>query len=303
MPPVVRDHPRARESSIAFRHRMHQWHRSRVVAAFERILVHEGRMYSYLGCGSGGWVVHDPDDPTKVALRSECCHDRWCPACGKSRSMVIRCNIEPLLKDKTVRFITLTLKHNDEPLKQRLDHLHSSFATLRKTALWRDKVDAGVAFLEVKHSEKSGRWHPHFHIVSVGRYLPHDALAAAWLAITGDSIIVDVRVVKDQSQVAQYVTKYCSKPAPNELYRDPEKLDAAIIAMKGRRLLTTFGAWRGTALCKNASLTDWVPVMSWPDLLTACRLGDIDAITIYKSLTRNEWCCDDTDIDDTRAPP
>jgi hypothetical protein len=217
--------------------------------------------------------------------------------------MVIRANLEPLLKDKTVRFVTLTLKHSDMPLAQCLDRLNECFATLRKTAFWRDKVDGGVAFLEVKHSPTTDRWHPHFHLICTGRYIPQQALKEAWLAVTGDSHVVDVRLVHDEKQVTHYVTKYVSKPAPNELYREPRHLDEAIMAMKGRRLVDTFGEWRGTALCKNETLTDWEPVMSWPDLLQACRDGDAQAIAIYKTITRAEWVADDTDVDDARAPP
>jgi len=282
---------------------MHQWHRKRVIAAFERIMAHESRVLAYLGCGSGAWVMYDPSEPGKFALRSDTCHDRWCPACGKQRAMVIRANLEPLLAGKTVRFITLTLKHDDDTLRHKLDRLHQHFSALRKLAIWTDHVDGGVAFLEVKKSDATGRWHPHYHIVSVGKFVKQEQLRDAWLAVTGDSHVVDIRVVKDTAQVAGYVTKYCTKPAPNELFRDDAGLDEAIIALKGRRLVTTFGCWRGTRLCKNDTLRDWVPLMPWPDLLKRCRMGDTEAIAIYKAITRDSWVADDTDVDDSRAPP
>ena len=294
---------RAHESSVAFRHRMYEWHRKRVVQAFERLLIHESRMYAYLGCGSGAWVVRSRTEPDRYALRSECCHDRWCPACSKARAMVLRSNLEPLLQGRTIRFVTLTLKHDDSPLAGKLDRLQDHFKTLRTYALWKEHVDAGIAFVEVKHNSETGRWHPHLHVLTVGRFLRQQQLRDAWLAVTGDSHVVDVRLVKDESEVAKYVTKYVTKPCGNELYRDSEALDQAILALKGRRMVTTFGAWRGKKLLHNDSLTDWEPLMSWPELLRSCRMGDAVSIEIYVSVTRREWCADDTSIDSARPPP
>lgn len=301
--PLENKRPRAHESSISFRHRMHEWHRKKIVASFERLLVHESRMYAYLGCGSGGWIVRSRTEPDRYALRSDTCHDRWCPACSKSRAMVLRSNLEPLLKGRTVRFVTLTLKHDDAPLGAKLDRLQDHFGTLRTHALWKDHVDAGVAFVEVKYNEETLRWHPHLHVLTVGRFIQQQQLRDAWLAVTGDSHVVDVRLVKDEKSVSKYVTKYVTKPAPNELYRNPEALDHAVLALKGRRMVTTFGAWRGRKLLHNDTLSDWEPIMAWGELLRECRMGDASAIEIYASVTRHAWVSDDTDVDEARPPP
>lgn len=282
---------------------MYQWHRTRVVRAFDANMAHESRVYAYLGCGTGTWVMQSQTDPERFSLRSECCHDRWCLACAKSRAMVLRCNLEPLLKGQVVRFVTLTLKHNDDPLHQRLDFLHESFDKLRALPLWSAAVDAGVAFLEVKHNPETKQWHPHLHVLCVGRYLPQSSLRVDWLAVTGSSHIVDVRLVKDEAKVVDYVTKYITKPAPNDLYRDHDALCEAIRALKGRRLLTTFGTWRGHALLKNRDLNDWTPLMPWPELLSRCRDADPVAIEIYRCVARTDWIADDTQVQNERAPP
>lgn len=297
------EHHRARESSVAFRHRAYEWHRTKVIRAFEVNMTHESRVYAYLGCGTGTWVMRSRTDPEHFALRSECCHDRWCPACSKSRAMVLRCNLEPLLKGHAVRMVTLTLKHSDDPLSVTLDRLHASFDALRERSLWTNAVTGGVAFIEVKHNPDTSRWHPHLHVLCIGTYLPQKLLKADWLAVTGDSHIVDVRLVKDEGKIVQYVTKYITKPCPNDLYRDSHALAEAIRALKGRRLVTTFGTWRGHALLKNRSLDDWEPVMPWPELLRLCRDADPIAIDIYHAVSKNEWIADDTQLDTTRAPP
>lgn len=266
-------------------------------------MVHENRLLAYLTCGCDAWIMQSRTDPERFALRSDCCHDRWCPACSKSRAMVLRANLEPLLKGKTVRFVTLTLRHDDSTLREKLDRLHGCFDTLRERTLWTTAVDAGVAFIEVKHNPETSRWHPHLHILCVGRYLPQQSLKSEWLAVTGDSHIVDVRLVQDENKVVQYVTKYITKPCPNELYRDHAALSEAVRTLKGRRLVTTFGTWRGHALLKNETLDDWVPVMKWPELLARCRDGDPQAIVIYRMVSKTDWIADDTEHSTARAPP
>lgn len=217
--------------------------------------------------------------------------------------MVLRCNLEPLLKGHAVRFVTLTLKHDDSDLSGKLDRLHECFDALRERSLWQNAVDAGVAFIEVKHNVETGRWHPHLHVLCIGRYLPQQSLKSDWLAVTGDSHVVDVRLVKDESKVVQYVTKYITKPCTNDLYRDQAALCEAIRALRGRRLVTTFGTWRGHALLKNQNMQDWTPLMPWPELLSRCRDGDPIAIDIYRSVAKTEWIADETYVDDARPPP
>lgn len=294
---------RTNESSIAFRHSGAQWHREKVVRAFDQLMVHEMRLYSYLGCGSGGYVVQSEKDPSKYSMRSDTCHDRWCPACARARATVLRRNLEPLLKDQTIRMITLTLKNNKDSLKQKLEKLETSFSRLRRMAIWTGSVTAGVAFVEVKIGKQSRCWHPHIHALVIGSFIAQSALRDAWLAVTADSHIVDIRLVSDPTKIAQYITKYCTKPADNELYRDQEALCEAIRALKGRRMCTTFGKWRGIGLLKNDTIGDWIPVMPWRELLKLCRMGDNKAIDIYRQVSKLEWVADPVSIEFELPPP
>ena len=264
-------------SCVSFRHRKHEWHRDRVLASFGRLEIDEIRQRAYASCGSNAWLVQSESEKREFALRSDCCHDRWCPACAKTRASIIRHNIQPLIEQRTCRFITLTLKHTDEALTDRISRLFSSFARLRKLKLWTDSIDGGAAFTEVKINTETGRWHPHIHAIAVGRYLPLQRLKAAWLACTGNSHIVDIRIIKDPHKVASYVTKYVTKPADNNLYRIPEALDEAIVAMRGRRLVATFGTWRATALLRWEARDEWRPVLEWPEFIK--RIGE-----------GNHWC-------------
>jgi hypothetical protein len=167
-----------------------------------------------------------------------------------------------------VRFLTFTLKHNDTPLADQLDRLYLAFRTLRRRPLWRTQVTGGAMFLEVKVG-KDGRYHPHLHVLAEGGWIDQKALSADWLAVTGDSFIVDVARVDDPGHRARYVTKYATKPADSTIIRDPAKLDEFLIAIKGRRLYQPFGNWRALLADVDASEPPR-PMTSLGSIYTIC---------------------------------
>lgn len=299
--PPIKNDPRQHESSIEFRHRQYQWHRDKVLRAFHAMMLHENRRIAYECCGNGGWVVQSATDPEKFAVRSNTCRDRWCPACGRARAAVMQRNLEPLLAGRTIRMVTLTRKHTDRPLKSQLTDLYECFTRLRRTHNWSNAVDAGVAFCEVKRNAERDEWHPHLHVLVVGRYVSQAILKRDWLAITKDSHVVDVRIVRNQVDVCRYVTKYLTKPCNNDVYRCAGSLREAIRALKGVRMATTFGDWRGSRLMRNDTIDEWVPIMPWDRLLERCRIGDADAIAMYIAITRTSWEANPTEIEGTPA--
>jgi hypothetical protein len=154
-----------------------------------------------------------------------------------------------------------------------------------------------VAFCEVVWFPKTERWHPHLHILSDGRYIAKEALRKAWLKATGDSFIVDVRKVTSAERAAHYVTKYASKPHDASIWREPRRLDEAILAMKGRRLCLTYGTWRGVKLTEVPEPGVWTPVAPLADLIRQARTGDPAATQILSRLHGTIL------PDDCRAPP
>lgn len=265
------------EGSIAFRHGRYHWHRQRVLDAFARLGIDDIRQRAYASCGSGAWLMQSETDQNVFSVRSDTCRDRWCPACAGTRASVIRSNLQPLTEKGPVRLITLTLKHKPDNLTNRLLFLVSRFAILRKLKVWKDAIEGGAAFIEVKMNTQTREWHPHLHILAVGKYIPQQQLRDAWLACTGDSYIVDIRLVRDPEKIAQYVTKYVTKPADNDLYRDPDALAQAILAMKGKRLAYTFGTWRKVALLQTNPEHEWRPVLDWQEFMDRVKAG-------------NQWC-------------
>jgi len=272
------------DPAVAFRHTGWATDRARVLAAFDRLGIPDARHDSFVACGGHAWVFVDPDNPQVAALRGSNCHDRFCLPCATARSHLIARNLGKQLADSPSRFLTLTLRTDTEPLRESLDRLYASFTKLRRTSLWRLTVDGGVALCELKWSSETSRWHPHLHCLLVGRYVPRDDLRAAWLKATGDSFILDIRYVKQAARVLSYVTKYASKPFDRSFISVPDRLDEAIAALKGRKLVLTFGTWRGVDLTDVGDAPDLVPYCSFRELLARCQRGDTDALSLYSAL-------------------
>lgn len=249
----------------------------RVSPSFERILQFEG-------CGEHAWVERSDDSPTTYRVRCNRCHDRWCLPCGQERSRVIAHNVRAHLDARRARFITLTLRSDREPLQYLLDHLYASFTRLRRTKLWRNTQTGGVAFCEVKWSPRTERWHPHLHILTEGKYIAKEALSKAWHKATGDSFIIDVRKVSSADRAIAYVTKYASKPHDASIWREPRRLDEAILAMRGRRLCLTYGTWRGVKLTEVPESGEWTPIAPLATLIGQARSGDTSATQILSRL-------------------
>ena len=142
----------------------------------------------------------------------------------------------------------------------------------------------GVAFTEVKWSERGNRWHPHLHVLTHGRYIPRDPLKKEWLAVTGDSENIDIRLVQSDRGVLKYVTDYCGKGIDAAIIRQPALLDEAIRTLKGRRFLTAFGDFRGSCLTEPGDGDAWEQVGSLWAHLQLARDGDEEALAILEQI-------------------
>lgn len=237
----------AEDFEIAFRHSCWQAQRMQTATAMEAIEVPPARLERFRNCGALASVYRaaGTDDLT---VRSSTCRDRFCRICGNERSSVIQQNLLHHIIDRQVRFVTLTLRHNSEPIEAQLTRLMTSWNRLRERKFFRSCMSGGAVFTEIK-LDKTGRfWHPHLHIIVEGSYINSGILSTEWHAVTGDSYIVDVRAVDSVEKAAAYIAKYASKPLDATLYRDPSRLAQAMAALRGKRLCSTFGTWRGFAL-------------------------------------------------------
>jgi hypothetical protein len=203
-----------------------------------------------------------------------------------ARAARLRASVAKQLEDwQKVRFITLTLRHSQTPLTDQIDRLLRSYRELRRRPAWTTSIDGAAAFVEVKISDRDGLWHPHLHIIAVGRWIDARALSREWHAVTGDSTIVDVQLAKSPAGVASYVVKYVTKPLDQSVVACPDRLDEAIVALKGRRLVNGSGVLR--SISDDATpdgVDDWHTIGRLDALLDDARNGDAAAAAIVASL-------------------
>jgi hypothetical protein len=281
---------------INFRHSGWKATRARVHRVLSDLDVSAQRLARFSDCGHHAWIMQCVSDRTVYKIVSDKCHDRFCAPCSVERSRIIAHNVLEHVGKRALRFATLTLRSRDEPLATTCDRLSRSFARLRSRKLWKARVRGGVAFLEVTYSKTTGYWHAHLHLIIEGLYVPKALLKRLWHEITGDSYIVDIRIVRDNAKAARYVSKYVSKPLDGPALRSDKHLTEAIVALKSRRLCTTFGCWRGVNLTETPDDGEWIAVATLNSLLHHVRTGHAFAIEFLTAIVANNRTR-------SRAPP
>lgn len=278
------------EAGIAFRHAGWKDDRSHVLNALERAAVPAARMDAFTHCGANAWVLRDATNPSNLRISCDFCHDRFCRPCANARSHRAGCNLAKYLKDEPHRFLTLTLRSHEEPLKELLDRLQKHFTRLRRTSLWRHAVAGGAAFLEITYNADKKSWHPHLHCIVSGKFIKQSELADLWHLITGDSCIVHIRLINNAAATVAYVTKYASKPLSHTFLRDPDRLLEAVRALAGRKMIACFGAWRAYKLTEAPEPGEWLPVLPLAAVLKGAAAGDAEMLAILKSLNKeHRW--------------
>lgn len=272
------------DGTSVFRHSGWAKDRRRVYDALRACGTAGNRLRSFAGCGRHAFIYECVERPGEFSIGGSACHDRFCMPCSRERSRVIATNVLEQIGDRQARFITLTLKSTSEPLTVLLARLTDSFTRLRRTKLWRNKVVGGVAFIEVTWACRSASWHPHFHCLVQGRYLPRKELSQAWHKITGDSYITDIRFARDNSHVTHYITKYATKTLDHSVTIDPANLREAVVALKGKRLCLTFGTWRGLCLTKRIEDGTWIQLGSLAEFIRRASSGDSEAESVLTTL-------------------
>ncbi len=271
--------------STTFRHSGWEHNRRLVLDALVRTNQSQNRRDEFCQCGSHAYVLRNVENPNEHRIAGSACHDRFCLPCGQERSQAIALNVIEAISDKQVRFLTLTIRSQDEDLSTLLNHLYESFRKLRATAFWKHRVTGGVALLEIKRNVSDNRWHPHFHCLVEGKFLPQKDLKRIWHRITKTSFIVDIRLVRAAQEAARYVTKYACKPLHKSFLHCEAALDEAIIALKGRKLAVTFGTWRGVTLARTIAEGAWENVGTLEGWIADAAHGDEHAATVLEALT------------------
>jgi len=206
-------------------------------------------------CGACA-VVEYCEDEQRYRVSAQHCKNRFCEPCMRAKANLMAANLrERLLTYKLgdARLLTLTIKHTDTPLKEQLTKLYADFSQLRKEKVWKNNVTGGMATLEVKWDPDTAEWHPHLHCIIEGDPMQKSRIADAWLRITGDSYVVDIKALNSSKDTAYYLSKYVSKGCNDAMWLNQNAAEEFVLAMKGRRTCMTFGTWRGFKLLKKPS--------------------------------------------------
>lgn len=269
---------------VIFRHSGWQPNRSRIRAALDRCGVPASRIAAWDACGTDAWVLREKTKDGRLKIASCTCKDRFCVPCSDTRSAQLGNRIRDRVPEAGISFLTLTLADADKPLGELIDKIYKSFRRLRTWRLWKDRVKGGVAFLETKWNPALQRWHPHLHVIMEAAFLPQAEISDRWHRVTETSFIVHIKRPPSIEQVIRYVTKYGSKPLDQSFVADDERLDEALVAMRGRHLCLVFGSWRDWALTAVDDQTEWQPIDTLASLLRREARGDPDATAIMEQL-------------------
>ncbi len=203
-------------------------------------------------------------DQVRLHAANFCKKHLLCPMCAIRRGAKM---LDAYLKryevvsanhpDLVPYLVTLTIK-NGPDLSERFRHLRGSMRSMseaRRNALKGQKFvefaksDGGFHSIEV--TNRGNGWHPHVHMIWLCREKPSQAaLSAEWLAVTGDSYVVDVRPLTDPVAGFLEVCKYALKFSD----LDQEQLFEAYRVLTGRHLVNSYGLMFGVEIPE--SLTD-----------------------------------------------
>ena len=233
------------DTAYRFRRPDHALAYTRTLGIMSLLLRHEKRARRLALCGAHATVWHSPSTDT-VAVRAYHCGMRCCPRCRETHSAKTREKLDrflALVPPHRLSMITLTLKHTDAPLTDQIDRLYASFKLLRKEPCWQAAKPRGYSVLEISRSTDGLTWHPHLHLLANTPYIPDDRLKSAWLRITGDSHIVDIRRVNSaaRDKHRDYLCTYLTKPATTDIINHDAILTEWIDALLHRHVLIGFG--------------------------------------------------------------
>ena len=274
----------ADEVETAYRHGRWWNDRERVRQALIAGNVPVARVERFMACGSNCIIEYSPS-LQKHRVRASYCKDRFCVPCSRARSKKISEQLIKRCEGSTVRFMTLTLRASSKPLNFVLSRLLSSFRKLRQQKLWRKCVAGGAAVVEITRGKNGSHWHVHLHALTVGTWINDDLLASGWKKATGDSSIIDVRLVRDPAKAVGYLAGYATKGWTQQVLSNPDWLLECILSLRGRRLLIPFGSWFGVdEVLRQVECDDWKRVGRLSVVFADAVAGQPYAVAVFRSL-------------------
>jgi hypothetical protein len=186
------------------------------------------------------------------------CEFRLCPDCSRRRSRKLQNKYLPMMRAfasqnhvKPVHLV-LTQMHKKETRKQSIKRLKDAFTKLQRRAFWKEYFKGGTWSLELT-KDKRGFHHTHLHIIGFRRkFFDIELLRGEWLAVTGDSHVLNLKPIHDIASGLREVVKYVSKPLDIRRFGAEDLRE--FLGLKKMRMFGTFGEFRD--FCKDFDPSD-----------------------------------------------
>lgn len=245
----------------------------------------DSKAYRIKNCGNYLEFKRFKDSSDFKLYHANFCKQRLCPMCSWRRSKKIFGQVskimETVLKDKTQRFIFLTLTQKNttgEKLSAELDNLFKAWNLLTKRKEFKKAVNGWFRALEVSHntdisSKSYDTYHPHFHVILMvnnsyftdkAKYISQTKMIEMWrdcLGLDYDPNI-DMRAFKtskkELSKSIAETAKYTVKDDDFLISGDESLTDKAVYILDSalaRRRLIAFGG-RLKVVHKSLNLDD-----------------------------------------------
>lgn len=256
-----------------------------------RIEPDERRVNRFEQCGSTTYILRHLDT-RELRTHTNACKLRICPVCRRARQARAMRLLHNALQDAKPRewqMITLTLKHNSDPLQDRLRFLRSCFRRLRHRQCWMNAVSHGYAVLEINWSNATGSWHPHLHILARCSFIDWSQLRSDWLKITKGSHHVNSKIVTHPHGACCYLVKYLGKAPDETVMTRPELAAEYYQAIDRARMLLPFGNAPPPPE-KPKSLycrADWEQVGNLVEFIIRSKRGDDEATQLLNALAES----------------
>jgi hypothetical protein len=173
------------------------------------------------------------------------CSMRLCPHCSRRRSLTLAGRVEAFVVGNTpLRYVVLA-ERNSFDLAEGIASLWAAWTRLRRWVRWKRKVKGCIVALEVTRNRENGTWHPHLNVLMEGEYFPFEELRQAWGEATGHRGQTSYIRAANEGTVRELI-KYVTKIS--DLLGDAPALDEFLTAVKGARLIRTYGSFRGISV-------------------------------------------------------
>jgi hypothetical protein len=246
--------------------------------------VGQARLDRFCHCGNDSVIEVSPDGQ-RHRVRANYCGDRWCDPCTRARAASLAKRLSDRCRQRRTLFVTLTIRRDDKDLIPRRRRLLKSFEKLRRHKDFRSRVSGGAACTQITRGKKGDHWHVHLHALVHADRLANGVLARMWQRATGDSFVVKVRAVGDADKDARYISRYASKGCERDVVLDPDALVEAIVALRGARMLCTWGTWYGCdGKTAHQAHAEWRRIGRVDYVARAAARGEAWAVGVFRSL-------------------